>query len=624
MKDKSFKPCFVAFAAVYRGGNGAMPQQPQFHKERKLLQGKSKGVIMKTTNMPRPEYPRPQFRRDTWMNLNGAWEYQTDRPCSGEGRGYGVNVNADFTEQIIVPFCRESVLSGIGDKDFCECVWYRRTIELSDEWLAEDRDTILHIGASDYRTRLWVNGKPMGDHIGGYVSFAFPITAGLQKGKNVLTLQVTDVLRAHVQPSGKQCDCYDSCGCCYTRTTGIWQTVWLENVPKTRIDYTRYYPDIERQTLTIEANVKGGEGMTLSAVASYEGKTVGEGSVVVHGNRVTFDVPLSELHLWEVGAGRLYDLTLTLGNDRVESYFGMRKIECREGIFYLNNKPVFQRLVLDQGFYPDGIYTAATINDLEADIDRSLAMGFNGARLHQKVFEPLFLSMCDRKGYIVWGEHANWGLDINGQGGYEGFLPEWMEIMQRDFNHPAIIGWCPLNETNMCQNPRFVRLLSDITRSYDTTRIYIDASGWTHIEGATDMLDYHDYEQDPTRFAEHLAPLAEGKAINTHIIFPAEGAFWGHVTFVSEYGGTRWPTLDGNGWGYGDAPVDEAAFLNRFRGLTEAIMFHPKMSGLCYTQLTYVEQELNGLYTYDRTAKFDPALIREVLEQKAAIETENE
>ena len=570
-----------------------------------------------TPNAPRPEFPRPQFDRGeaNWLNLNGPWEYQTDRGLSGEQRGF--QNGAPFAETITVPFCRESELSGIGDKDFCEGVWYRKTLTLPAEWAG--KRVLFHIGACDYYTKVWVNGQYMGDHIGGYVAFSYDITKALKEGENTITVGVTDHLRTGSQPGGKQSMLYHSHGCSYTRTTGIWQTTWLECVPTDYVASTKYYPDIERKKLVIEANTVGGEGMTLTAKASFDGKEQGVGTTIVHGGKAVVEVELDELHLWEVGNGRLYDLTLTMGEDAVASYFGMRKIECRDGIFYLNGKVVFQRLVLDQGFYPDGIYTASTLSELEADIDRSLAMGFNGARLHQKVFEPLFLSLCDKKGYIVWGEHANWCLDISRESAYQNFIPEWCEIMARDFNHPAIIGWCPLNETQPNQNNHFVKFLATVTRQYDTTRMYIDSSGWVHVAGVTDIMDIHDYEQNPEVFAKKLEPLKEGGTYDVHWHCPSL-AMPEHPTFVSEYGGIRWAPAEDAGWGYGQAPMSEEEFISRFKGLTEAILFHPKMGALCYTQLTDVEQEVNGLYTYDRKPKFDPAIMHAVLTQKAAVE----
>ncbi len=574
---------------------------------------------MTNNNIPRPEFPRPQFSRgeSNWINLNGEWEYQTDRGLSGEARG--LHKGGEFTEKIIVPFCRESVLSGIGDTDFCEGAWYRKTIALPEDW--KNNRTILHIGACDFKTKVWVNGEYIGSHIGGYISFSFDITSALKEGENTITIGVTDKVRTHDQPAGKQSARYESYGCFYTRTTGIWQTVWLESVPQSYISGTKYYPDIDNQKLVIEAYTVGGHGKTIKASASYSGTAQGEACATVRSGRAVIELPLNELHLWEVGNGRLYDLILTLENDRVESYFGMRRIECRDGFFYLNGKKVFQRLVLDQGFYPDGIYTASDISELEADIDRSVAMGFNGARLHQKIFEPLFLSFCDKKGYIVWGEHGNWGLDVSCDTAYKGFIPEWCEAMERDFNHPAIIGWCPLNETQKDQDNEFVKLVAKITRQYDTTRMYIDSSGWTHVPGVTDIMDIHDYQQDPAKFTESLAGLGNGGTYNVHHYFgKGHEMYVDDATFVSEYGGIRWNPDDTSGWGYGQAPKDGEEFISRFKGLTEALLFHPHMTGLCYTQLTDVEQEMNGLYTYDRRPKFAPEIFREILTQKAAIE----
>lgn len=575
--------------------------------------------MSKCTTIPRPEYPRPQFVRANWLNLNGTWEYATDHGESGEARSLH-NADGNFTEVITVPFCRESRLSGIGDTDFCDCIWYRKKVTLPDGWQSDGRRTLLHIGACDYKTTVWVNGQYIDDHIGGYVSFSFDVTAALCDGENIITVRAEDHLRTHEQPVGKQSDAYKSYGCLYTRTTGIWQTVWLENLPENYIAHTKYYPDVDRQKLVIEVKTVGGDGLTLAAAATFEGKPMGQAETTVQGNKALLELPLSELHLWEVGVGRLYDLSLSFGEDLVESYFGMRKIDCRNGFFYLNDKPVFQRLILDQGFYPDGIYTAPTDAELEADIDRSVAMGFNGARLHQKVFEPQFLTFCDRKGYIVWGEHANWGLDISRQTAYENFLSEWCEVMERDFNHPAIIGWCPLNETQPNQNSRFVKLLATITRQYDRTRMYIDASGWMHVEGVSDILDIHDYEQNPENFVAKLAPLAEDGTYNVHRIYGKGYEMHCRPTFVSEYGGIRWADATADGWGYGHAPEKADEFLNRFKGLTEAILFHSRMGGLCYTQLTDVEQEKNGLYTYDRKPKFDPEFFKSVLTQTAKIE----
>ena len=564
------------------------------------------------TKIPRCEYPRPQLKRTAWQNLNGVWQHEADRGLSGRARG--LYKAESLGETITVPFCRESRLSGIGDTDFCGAVWYRRQIQVAEDWLDDSHRVLLHIDACDWRSEVWVNGNSVGTHVGGYVPITFDITDFLEGVDNVITVCAEDDVRSHNQPAGKQCHKYGSYGCFYTRTTGIWQTVWLECVPCGYIKNLKYYPDIEGCRLTVEATCMGCDGETVRAEASFEGKTMGVGEAVVSGGHAIFDIKLEQLYLWEVGDGRLYDLKLSVGGDRVESYFGMRSVAVKDGALLLNGKKVFQRLVLDQGFYPEGIYTAPDDYELVSDILRSMYCGFNGARLHQKIFEPRFLYHCDRLGYIVWGEHGNWGLDISRPEAYGSFMPEWLEALERDFNHPSIIGWCPLNETQPNQNNDFVRALAALTRAYDPTRPYIDTSGWTHVEGVTDIMDWHDYDQNTETFRARYEAVAAGTPIesrrNPMPIVP---------TFISEYGGIWWAP-DRAGWGYGEAPKTEEEFIARFKGLTEALLQNPAITGLCYTQLTDVEQEVNGLYTYDRKAKFDPAILKAILSQKAAIE----
>ena len=574
--------------------------------------------------MHRPEYPRPQLVRALWQNLNGTWEYRTDRAASGTDRKFFAADTA-FDEKIEVPFCRESVLSGIGDTDFCNCVWYRKTLEIPAAW--DGKRVLFHVGACDFATTVWVNETEVGTHEGGYTPICYDITPYVKDGKATVVLRVLDDVRSQKQPAGKQSHRYESYGCSYTRTTGIWQTVWMEAVEQAYIKNVKYYPDIDAKTLTVHATVVDGDGLTLSATASYEGRPMGSAAAKVQGKQAVLTLPLEELYLWEAGCGRLYDLELTLGGDCVTSYFGMRNVALKDGVLYLNHKPIFQRLVLDQGFYPDGIYTAPTDDELRLDVERSMAMGFNGARLHQKVFEPRFLYHCDRLGYLVWGEHGNWELNLHEAAAWRGFLPEWLDVLERDFNHPAIIGWCPLNETQLDQDPTFVKYLSDLTRAYDPTRLYIEASGWTHVPGYADILDVHDYDQNPVTFAERYEPLTRGEDILINSLRTwkmKKDPEKGQPTFVSEYGGILWVVErnEGGSWGYGNGPKTPEEFIERFRGLSEAILFHPRMGGLCYTQLTDVEQEQNGLYTYHRQAKFDPAIFHAILSQKAAVEEE--
>ena len=558
--------------------------------------------------MYRAEHPRPQLRREEWLNLNGEWDFEFDFSKSGLARGMSAP-DAAFSQKINLPFCPESSLSGIGYTDFINAVWYRRSVVIPDEF--KGRRAILHFGAVDYYCTVFVNGARVGDHMGGYSPFSFDITDFLKDGENIITVYAEDDTRATDIPSGKQSHEHFSFGCYYTRTTGIWQTVWLEFVPENHIKSVRIATDIASQSVTLTATLCGRS--TLKAEVLYNGKRVGFGES--DGNVIT--VRLDELHLWELGKGRLYELALSFGDDRVKSYFGMREIGFDGHKFLLNGKSVFQRLVLDQGFYPDGIYTASSDSELENDIKRSMALGFNGARLHEKVFEERFLYHCDRLGYMVWGEYPSWGLDISKPESVYRFLPEWLDILNRDINHPSIIGWCPFNETWDYEGRRqcddVLSLVYRVTKSVDPTRPCIDTSGNFHV--ITDVFDVHDYDSsgDAIRARYRELPNAIVDKFDDRQKYARE------PIFISEYGGIGF-LLDSKGWGYGNIPESKEAFLARLKDVTDAILENKYIFGFCYTQLTDVEQECNGLYTYDRICKFDPDDISAIIGSKAAIE----
>jgi beta-galactosidase/beta-glucuronidase len=575
--------------------------------------------------LPRPEYPRPGFVRPEWINLNGQWQFEIDHGKSGKERGYPVN-DHNLSGTITVPFCPESKLSGVEYKDFMAAVWYKREFTVPESWT--NGRVILHFGAVDYMAEVWVNGVSVGTHRGGYTPFSFDITSNLLAGSNVITVYAEDDVRSGRQPRGKQSEQFHSHGCDYTRTTGIWQTVWLEQVPETYLSNLKVVADPDNGCVHLEMKVQGNAaGDTLRATALYGGKSVGDSSVIVSGPSIKLTIPLSEIHLWEVGNARLYDLKLSLHSqgresDVVHSYFGLRTVRLDGMAFRINGKSVFQRLVLDQGFYPEGIYTAPTDEDLRRDIEISIGLGFNGARLHEKIFEPRYLYWADQLGYLVWGEHANWGLNITGADSLTHFLPEWLEGMQRDFNHPALIGWCPFNETwdrdGAKQHNPVLQIVYDVTKRMDPTRPVIDTSGNFHV--ATDIFDLHDYDQNPQTFRDRYEPMKSGgEVFNT---FPDRQTYEGQPYFISEYGGIWWnpQQKDEKSWGYGDRPTSEQMFIERYEGLTNVLLDHPLMFGFCYTQLYDVEQEVNGLYTYDRQPKFDPERIRGINARKAAIE----
>ncbi len=567
-------------------------------------------------NIPRPEHPKPQFERQNWLNLNGEWQFEMDNSKSGvERKLYEKGVS--LSDKITVPFCPESTLSGIGHTDFMYGVWYKKIITLNEL----SGRTVLHFGAVDYKCTAFVNGIEVGTHKGGYVSFSFDITDALTVGDNEIAVYAEDDTRDRLIPSGKQSNKYGSYGCFYTRTTGIWQTVWLEFMPKTYVDSVKYYPNISDSSVNVVASLKGCGNFKCEI--TYNGKPMGEYRIDNARGELNFNVKLSESHLWEVGCGRLYDVSFTFGDDKVKSYFGLREVRLDGMKFLINNKSVFQRLILDQGFYPDGIYTAPTDEALVNDIKMSQAVGFNGARLHEKVFEERFLYHADRLGYIVWGEYPDWGLDHSYLDNVYGILPEWIEEVKRDFNHPSIVGWCPHNETwfhkGRKQYDPSIEMVYDVTKAMDSTRPCIDTSGGYHVK--TDIFCVHDYNQNPETFkANYDCLVTENYLYDTlnERKAPFE-EYRGEAVFVSEYGGIAWD-LNGNGWGYGEGPKTLEEFYERYKGLADALLDNEKMFALCYTQLTDVEQEQNGLYTYDRKPKFDTKRLYDIMSRKAAIE----
>ncbi len=579
--------------------------------------------------IPRSEYPRPQFERDNWLNLNGEWQFGFDFGSS-DPENYE-ETGKKLPKTITVPFCPESRLSGVEFKDFMNTVWYKKTVTLDEKDLSGR--VILHFGAVDYTARVWVNGERVAKHSGGYVPFEVDITGSLHNGENEITVRADDDSRSGNQPRGKQCDRFRSAGCDYTRTTGIWQTVWLEFVPKTYLGSVRVKTDYRTGCVAFCAKVTGETDCSSKLITkvSYKGKTVAEKEVAASSYN-TYSITVDDPKLWDVGKPELYDVEYTLvtagGTDTVRSYFGIRGVELGHDCLKINGRRVFMRLVLDQGFYADGICTAPSDDDLVNDIKLSMEFGFNGARLHQKVFEERFLYHADRLGYIVWGEYGSWGIDHTDPAKTAIFIPEWLEAVQRDINHPSIIGWCPLNETwnfrgrQTC--PDFARNIYRVTKAVDDTRPCIDSSGAFHFE--TDIFDLHDYDQDPESIRRNYADTVVGERV--HDIFSDRQEYNGAPIFISECGGIFWEGHNGvKGWGYGESPKDESEYVNRFCGIVSAFMDNENICGICYTQLTDIEQEQNGVYTYSREKKFSEESyrrMREALTAVAAIEKKDD
>ncbi|QBD76470.1 beta-galactosidase [Ktedonosporobacter rubrisoli] len=588
--------------------------------------------------LPRPEYPRPQFERSRWLCLNGEWQFEIDAGDSGLERGL---LQRELQDRIMVPFCPESELSGIGNTDFMPAVWYRRRVTIPAEWSGQRVQ--LHFQAVDYDATVWVNGQELGRHRGGFTPFSVELPGGLAGSEVTIVVRARDDARP-AQARGKQSQRYDNYSCFYTRTTGIWQTVWLEPVPEVALRRPRITPDVangmfhlvqpldgRRAGLVVQATLRDSEGTVCVARCSTDHDL---------SPQLDLPIPAERRQLWSPQNPHLYDLDIQLLDgetliDQASSYAGLRSVAINGKAITINGETIFQRLVLDQGYYPDGIMTAPSDEALRHDIELSIAAGFNGARLHQKVFEERFLYHADRIGYLVWGEFPDWG-----SGGYGpvtdhqqpgvSYVAQWLEAIERDYSHPSIIGWCALNETWQVLTDK-ITALDDATRAmflaiklFDPTRPVLDASGYSHRVPESDVYDSHDYEQDPALFTDHYAQLEDGKPyINDHDGKPISIAYRGQPFFVSEFGGIWWSAEREPGdtsWGYGVAVRSLEEFYQRFEGLCKALLDHPAMFGYCYTQLTDVYQEQNGIYAFDRSSKFDLERLRAVQTRQAAIE----
>ncbi len=572
-------------------------------------------------SMPRPEYPRPQFVREDWVNLNGTWSYEFDFSRSGMDRR--LFESDGFDGSITVPFAPQSELSGVGFKDFIPEMWYHRTISVPDGWAG--KRIILHFGAVDYIASIYIDGKIAGRHWGGSSSFDVDITRLVNPGQeHDLVVRVEDDERSGQYAKGKQCGRYDTFGCEYTRTTGIWQTVWMEPVPMTGLKDAYIVPDLDQSRFMVEPSYYGLEAGQQLRVKILDGDKVVSQKTVPASSQSSVDLPVKKVKTWSPESPFLYNVELEVLSadgtvtDKVLSYAGMRKVHIEGNRIFLNNEPVYLRLVLDQGFYPDGVWTAPSDDALKHDIELSMAAGFNGARLHQKVFEPRFHYWADRLGYLTWGESASWGANINNPLSARNFLTEWEETVVRDRNHPSIIMWTPFNETWEHPEDREAareacRMVSDVyelTKNLDYRPCH-DVSGNYHV--VTDVFSVHQYMQNPDDLKAWLAPV-DGHVRQTDLEH-REVEYDGQPYLVDEYGGIKW--VDGQeyseiSWGYGDAPKTLEEFYERLEALTDVILGYGHICGYCYTQLTDVEQEQNGIYNYDRTPKFDMEKIRAV------------
>jgi beta-galactosidase/beta-glucuronidase len=530
------------------------------------------------------DYPRPNFRRPQWVSLNGEWEF-------------GAGASETFDRKILVPFCPQSSLSGIGDASPGDVVWYRRRFDAP-----EAERLVLHFGAVDYRATVWVNGEEVARHEGGHTPFSADISRVAGRRSNVVVVRAEDPLADRTIPRGKQHWTATPEGIFYTATTGIWQTVWLEPLPSRSIQGLRLTPDLDRGEIDVQVDAEG-DVEVLSIVDGREvGRRKGSGTIV-----------LDAIHAWSPEAPHLYELQVSLTHkghevDRVESYFGLRKVETRDGRFWLNGAPYVQRLVLDQGYFPGGLMTAPSGADLRRDIELAKAMGFNGARKHQKIEDPRWLYWADRLGFLVWGEMPS--VRLHSAEAERRFIEEWKAAIRRDRDHPCIVVWSPVNESDgLGPNPAaFLEEVYRLTHELDPTRPVVSNDGWEHV--TTDLCTLHDYATaDVLRARYRSVETALDPAFRSRPPYLPGYAYRGEPIVLSEFGGVA---LAGAGGTFYSEAEGAAGLLQVYQEMIEALMDAGPVQGFCYTQLADVEQERNGLLTFERKPKIDPAVLRPI------------
>ena len=589
-------------------------------------------------------HPRPQLTRARWTDLSGSWQFGYDDRDEGlRERWYErpLDDREVFRRAIRVPFPPESAASGIEDHGFHPVLWYRTTFEQRPD---PGGALLLHVGAVDHRARVWVNGRLVAVHEGGHTPFTVDVTAALtENGPQVLVVRAEDDPRDLEQPRGKQDWEELPHAIWYERTSGIWQPVWLEPVPATRIEHLRWTPDLDEAVLRLDVRLARVDDrpLRLNVVLTQDGEVFADDVVAVRGRRALRDFPFAETDttlgrhttLWSPENPNLIDATVRLLEedgtvvDEVGSYTALRSIAATGRRILLNGRSYFLRLVLDQGYWRDSHLAAPDDAALRREVEMVKDLGFNGVRLHQKVTDPRFLAWCDRLGLLVWAEMpAAYEFSAVMM---ERVTREWLEVLRRDYNHPCVIAWVPVNESwgvprleRSAPQRDFVRALYHLTKGLDPTRLVIGNDGWEQI--VSDVITVHDYtgrgEVLRQRYgtADAVQQTLTGTQPQNRSLL-VSGTHWEHQPLVvSEFGGITYAMDDEERWpGYG-AVQSAKDLLERYRRLVDALIDSPAVAGFCYTQLTDTLQEKNGLLTEGRVPKIDPPVLRRINRRPAA------
>ncbi len=575
----------------------------------------------------RNEYPRPDFIRDSFISLCDEWDFDFDDQNLGHKEKWFTK--HQYLKKINVPFCFESELSGIADTSYHDYVWYHK--HLGKQSIKQNERLIIHFEGVDYFTEIYLNGFLLSTHYGSNGGFKVDLTDYLND-ENDLVVYCFDPSKDRSIPRGKQDWEEKGHAIWYTRTTGIYKPVFLQVVDEIHVENFFITTKLDKYQVAVDLELTANQGKVEFIIGDRSGDVSFEFNVRSKKETHVFNLPNDFVNdrIWTLNNPFLFDLTIKLYDnqgevkDIVKSYIGIREVTTKDGYVLLNNKPIYQKLVLNQGYYPHGLLTAPSVKDLEADIDYMKEMGFNGCRIHQKTEDPYFLYLCDKKGFLVWQECAeNYGFNSFNQ---RRMLNEWIDIVKNNYNHPSIICYTPLNESWGVEGipydkeiQAYAMSLYYMIHSLDSSRLVISNDGWEHCK--TDLLTVHNYghgEKDNLpkyeKFKKDLSTREEilkFDCINRFIINPGF-VDEGQPIILSEFGGVAFKKDTGaKAWGYTTC-LDENEYEADLRRIYLAIKESRCIQGICYTQLTDVEQEVNGLMTFDRKFKIDPSIIKEI------------
>ncbi len=561
---------------------------------------------------PTPDYPRPRLVRDAWLSLNGTWAFGTTATTDPE--------RVEFDREIRVPFAPEAPLSGLGDENDHPVAWYRRTFEVPDEWA--ERRVVLRFGAVDHAARVWLNGRLVATHEGGHTPFGADVTDVLVAGEQTLVVRAEDDPHDMRKPRGKQDWLPEPHGIWYPRTTGIWQTVWLEPVHEQHLEAVRFTADVPGFALTTDVRFATEATGDLTIELRHGDAVLAHDRWSVRGRASARTIRLPDpgiddarrAFLWSPEHPNLFAVRLALEVDgetvdEVHTYAALRQAETRDGFFQLNGRPYPLRLVLDQGYWPDGLMTAPDDEALRRDVELAKAMGFNGVRKHQKIEDPRYLYWADVLGLLVWEELPSayaFGPDAVAR-----LTREWMEAIERDASHPSIVTWVAFNESwgvpdlpNVEGQRHAVAALYHLAKALDGTRPVVGNDGWEHV--VTDLITLHDYHPEPATLSERYGTREAARATALRVLEHGRvgvldpQTLRGQPLVLSEFGGIRYHR-DAVGWGY--QQVDDAETLVDVYAAMIAALPPAGVAGFCYTQFSDTFQEQNGLLYADRAPK---------------------